>query len=299
MSLTALVGAIELGILYALLASGLFVSFRVLNVADLTVEGSFTLGAACSAVLTLAGHPVLGILAALFAGSLAGLLTAILHTKLKIIPILAGILTMTALYSINLRIMDKKGNVSLLGSSTIFTAFSEFLGGFQYAELLLGVLILGASVALLTVFFHTQLGLSIRATGDNADMVRSSSINTNFTQSVGLAVANALVALSGALVAQYQMFADIGMGIGMVVIGLASLIIGEVLIGTKSILRHLIAVCAGAVLYRIIIALVLQANVAQSDLKIISAVLVAAALSFPAIRANRLKFRLRKENRRA
>ncbi|MFQ9871636.1 MAG: ABC transporter permease subunit [Oscillospiraceae bacterium] len=162
----------------------------------------------------------------------------------------------------------------------------------------MGVLILGASVGLLTVFFHTQLGLSIRATGDNADMVRSSSINTNFTQSVGLAVANALVALSGALVAQYQMFADIGMGIGMVVIGLASLIIGEVLIGTKSILRHLIAV-RGAVLYRIIIALVLQANVAQSDLKIISAVLVAAALSFPAIRANRLKFRLRKENRRA
>lgn len=294
MSLTAFTGSVELGLIYALLAMGLFISFRILDIADLTVDGSFTLGAACSVTVALSGHPTAALFCAFFAGAAAGLVTSLLQTKLKITPILAGILTMTGLYSINLRIMGNMGNVALLGTETVFTKFEALLNGFEYSKMLLGAIIMLFILIVLAVFFKTQLGISIRATGDNPDMVRSSSINTDFTKSVGLCTANALVALSGGMLAQYQMFADINMGTGMVVIALASVIIGEVLIGTKSVTRSLIAVCFGAVIYRIITAFVLRANVAQSDLKIISAVIVAIALSLPAIRS---KFPIKRQKR--
>ncbi len=295
MSLTAFTGSVELGFIYALLAMGLFISFKILNMADLTVDGSFTLGAACSVVIVLSGHPFLGVAISLAAGAAAGLATAVLQTKLKITPILAGILTMTALYSVNLRIMGNMGNVSLLGSATAFSKFKNLLGGFKYSDMLFGGFVMITAFAVLALFFKTRLGVAIRATGDNPYMVRSSAVSTNFTKTVGLCIANALVALSGGMLAQYQMFADINMGTGMVVIALASVIIGQALFGGKTVSRKLISVCLGAVVYRVLTALVLQANVAQSDLKIISAAIVAAALSIPALRSSRFVLRLKKE----
>ena len=272
MSLFAFQGAVELGLGYGLLAIGLYISYRIVNVADLTVDGSFTLGAAVSAVLTAAGHPVFGVLAAMVIGSLAGFATAFLQTKMKIQPILAGILTMTALYSVNLRIMGKP-NVPLLGADTIFTMMASVVGD-KFSKLLTCLLIVLIIMAAVVLFFRTQLGLSIRATGDNEDMVRSSSINSDMTKTIGLCMANAIVALSGAVIAQMQMFADSSMGIGMVVIGLASIIIGEVIFGHSSVLRSVIAVTLGSVIYRIIIAEVLELGMPQGDLKLISSVIV-------------------------
>lgn len=296
MNLTALQGSVELGLIYGFMALGVFVSFRILNMPDLTVDGSFTLGASCSAIITLAGHPLLGLLAGAAAGAAAGLVTAFLQTKLKIQPILSGILTMTGLYSINLRILQNRGNVSLLNIPTVFTPFSQGEFGRQFAKLILPLVLIAVVIAVMTLFFKTQLGMSIRATGDNEDMVRSSSINADFTKGVGLAIGNAIVGLSGALIAQYQQFCDISMGIGMVVIAMASLIIGEVLFGNKTLLRHIIAVAAGSIVYRIIIALVLRVNISPSDLKLISSAIVALALSYPIFKQKSAERRLRKEN---
>ena len=229
MNTTIILSAIELGLLYTLLTLGLFISYRILDIADLTVDGSFTLGAAAAVMLTIMGHPILALLAAALVGSIAGMITATLQTKLKVNPILSGILTMTALYSINIMIMGNKSNVSLLGEATIFTMAKEAIGTVASGLLVGGIGVLVICL-LMSMFLYTKLGLSIRATGDNEDMVRSSSINVDRMKIVGLALANALVALSGALVAQKQAFADVSMGTGMVVIGIASLIIGEVLV---------------------------------------------------------------------
>lgn len=288
MTLFALQGAVELGLSYSLLAIGLYISYRIVNVADLTVDGSFTLGAAVCAVLAAAGHPILGMLAALLSGALAGAVTAFLQTKMGIPSILAGILVMIGLYSVNLRVMGKP-NVPLIGSDTVFSLLAPVFGSFSK---LVFALLLVATAALLTgAFFKTSVGLTIRATGDNEEMVRSSSINSDFTKLLGLSAANALVGLSGAVIAEMQMFADANMGTGMVVIGLASIIIGETLLRRGGVARGLLAAISGSVLYRIIIAQVLELGMPQSDLKLLSAMIVAAAIFLPGF-SGRLRQRL-------
>lgn len=293
MSLSVLQGAIEQGFIYSLVALGLFLSYRVLDVADLTTDGSFTLGAACSAILTIQGHPAAGLLLALLAGAAAGLVTALLQTRLGVQPILAGIVTMTGLYSINLMVMGGRSNLNMLKEENVFTAAEALLG--PAGKLLLAgafALVVGA---LLVLFLRTQLGLSIRATGDNREMVAASSIDPAFTTTVGLCIANALVSLSGGLLVQYQKFSDVNLGTGMVVIGLASLIIGEVITGRRTILRGIAAAVLGAVIYRIIIAAALAANVGAQNFKLVSAVIVAAAISWPCVR-EKLQFqKLRRE----
>ena len=279
MSLTAFIGAMELGLVYSLLAYGTFISFRILKVADLTVDGSFVLGAAVSAMLTFEGMPFAGILAALIAGAIAGIITALLQTKMGIQPILAGILTMTGLYSINLMVMGGKANIPLLNKTNIFT-YAENLGGRAYKIIILAVIIAVVFI-ILNWFFRTLLGLSIRATGDNEDMCRASSINTDSVKIVGFALSNSIVALSGALVAQMQQSADVNMGSGMVVISFASLIIGSVIIKNKNITMGLLSVVIGSIIYRLIIALILTTNFPPSYLKLISAIVVITALSVP------------------
>lgn len=291
--------AVELGLIYGLVAMGLFLSYRVLDLADLTVDGSFTLGAAASIMVTVAGHPWLGLLASVLCGAAAGFVTAFLQTKLKVQSILAGILTMTALYSINLRVMDGKASVNALNLDTAFTLFRELFG--DWGKLIFVGIAAIAVLVVLVLFLNTQLGLSIRATGDNEAMVRSSSINGDFTKTLGLMIANAIVALSGGLLAQYQQSADASMGIGVVVIGLASLIIGEVLIGNLlsvlfkrgAILGGVVSVLIGAILYRLIIALVIQyntlpllkaLNITTSDMKLLSSLIVVVALSYPVVK---------------
>ena len=283
MTLAAFLGSVELGVIYAIMALGVFLSFRTLNMPDLTVDGSFVLGAAVSAVLCTAGHPLAGAALALTAGALAGCVTALLHTKLKIQPILSGILTMLALYSINLKVMNGRANIPLLNLKTIFN-FTGWMSGFDHAALLISFILLFTVMMLLYFFLKTRIGLVLRATGDNEQMVRALGVSTDLTKLVGLALANALVGLSGALIAQYQSFADVGMGIGMVIIGLASVIIGEAVFGVSNLLRRLAAVVLGSILYRLVIALALELGMPPTDLKLISAVIVCAALSMPAIR---------------
>jgi putative ABC transport system permease protein len=285
---TLLVGSLQLGLLYALMAAGVYITFRILNVPDLTVDGSFTLGMAVSAVLSAAGHPLLGIGAAVLAGLLAGTVTGLLQTKVGIQPILAGILTMTALYSVNLAIMGSSANVSLIGGGTVFTLLKGAVTALDMdtVKLLVSLIFAAAVVAALALLFKTQLGLSIRATGDNEEMVRSSSINPDFTKCVGLAVGNACVALSGALITQYQKYADISSGVGMVVVGLASVIIGEAIFGRRSVTMGLISAAVGSVIYRLIIALAMKSDLFPAFmLKLVSAVIVALALAIPTIRA--------------
>lgn len=284
--LLLLQGSLELGIIYAIMALGVFISFRTLNMPDLTVDSSFTLGAAFSAILCVSGQPVLGLILAFVAGCAAGSITALLTTKLKIQPILSGILMMLALYSINLKVMGNKANIPLskaLNVSTIFTPFHDTMLK-SYIAMILSTVILVLVLILLFTFLKTKFGLVLRATGDNDKMVRASGMDTDFTTIAGLSLSNGLVALSGALIAQYQAFADVSMGIGMVVIGLASVIIGEVIFGTKSLLRRLIAVVLGAVLYRFILAIALRLGMPPTDLKLISAVIVTIALSMGIIR---------------
>ncbi len=294
MSLTVLQGAVEQGFIYSLVALGLYLSYRTLDVADLTTDGSFTLGAACSAILTIGGHPVQGLLLALAAGALAGFVTALLQTRLGVQPILAGIVTMTGLYSVNLMVMGGRSNLNMLKEENVFTAAEGLLG--PAGKLVLAgilALLVGAGLAL---FLRTQLGLSIRATGDNREMVAASSIDPAFTTTVGLCAANAMVALSGGLLVQYQKFSDISLGTGMVVIGLASLIIGEVVMGRRSVVRGIAAALVGAVIYRIIIATALvSTKVGAQNFKLVSAVIVAAAISWPAIREKVRFYQLRRE----
>ena len=284
--LLLLKGSVELGIIYAIMALGVFISFRTLNMPDLTVDSSFTLGAAFSAVLCVAGYPISGLIAAFAAGCIAGCVTALLTTKLKIQPILSGILMMLALYSINLKVMGNKPNIPLtgiLGISTIFTPFDGTVVE-NWIGLLLPTAILSFILFVLYYFLKTKFGLVLRATGDNDKMVRAQGMSTDFTTLAGLALSNGLVALSGALIAQYQAFTDISMGIGMVVIGLASVIIGEVVFGTGSLFRRLIAVVLGSLVYRLIIAVALKLGMPPTDLKLVSAAIVTLALSMGTIR---------------
>ena len=229
-TVATVLSALELGFIYALVAMALFLSFRVLNIADMTTDGAFTLGCAVSATAAVAGHPFLGLPLAMLAGAAAGFVTAFLQTRLAVPSILAGIITNTGLYTVNLAVMGFSSNVPMLKTKTIFTAAQSLLGENAPYKLLVAALITVVVCVLLILFLGTRLGLSIRATGDNPDMVRASSINTTFTITVGLCIANAMTSLSGAVLAQYQKSADINLGTGMVVIGLASLIIGETLL---------------------------------------------------------------------
>lgn len=292
MSITAILSSVELGLFYSLMTLGLFLSYRILDIADLTVDGSFTLGAAVCAMVVISGHPILAVFAAAFAGALAGIVTAVLQTKLRVQPILAGILTMTGLYSINIMVMGGSPNKSLNGEITILSLLPS-----RYAALLLGLAAAAIAIVFIVLFLQTPLGLAIRATGDNEAMVRSSSINVRTIKIVGLSLANLLVALSGALIAQYQAFADISSGVGMVVIGLASLIIGEIVFGKKSIKRNVLAAVLGSIAYRFIIQLALEVNISFSSMKLVSAVIITIAISFPALQESFKLHQLKKRSR--
>ena len=284
-SSAVILSALELGCIYALVALALYLSYRTLNIADMTTDGAFTLGCAVSATLAVAGHPILAIPAAMIAGALAGFVTAFLQTKMKIPSILAGIITNTGLYTVNLAVMGFSSNVNMLKSATVFTMVKPLLGTLY--RLIPGALIAAGAALLLIAFLGTRLGLSIRATGDNPDMVRASSINTAFTITVGLCVANALTALSGAVLAQYQRTADINLGTGMVIIGLASLIIGDTLTPKGRVHTKILGALAGSVIYRFIIAIALRLDLPSECLKLISAVIVALAIGLPALRGEK------------
>ena len=284
-SSAVILSALELGCIYALVALALYLSYRTLNIADMTTDGAFTLGCAVSATLAVAGHPILAMPAAMIAGALAGFVTAFLQTKMKIPSILAGIITNTGLYTVNLAVMGFSSNVNMLKSATVFTMVKPLLGTFY--RLIPGALIAAVAALLLIAFLRTRLGLSIRATGDNPDMVRASSINTAFTITVGLCVANALTALSGAVLAQYQRTADINLGTGMVIIGLASLIIGDTLTPKGRVHTKILGALAGSVIYRFIIAIALRLDLPSECLKLISAVIVALAIGLPALRGEK------------
>ena len=284
-SSAVILSALELGCIYALVALALYLSYRTLNIADMTTDGAFTLGCAVSATLAVAGHPILAIPAAMIAGALAGFVTAFLQTKMKIPSILAGIITNTGLYTVNLAVMGFSSNVNMLKSATVFTMVKPLLGILY--RLIPGALIAAVAALLLIAFLRTRLGLSIRATGDNPDMVRASSINTAFTVTVGLCVANALTALSGAVLAQYQRTADINLGTGMVIIGLASLIIGDTLTPKGRVHTKILGALAGSVIYRFIIAIALRLDLPSECLKLISAVIVALAIGLPALRGEK------------
>lgn len=280
-----LIPTLAQGLLWAILSLGVYLTFRVLDIADLTVEGSFPLGAATAASLLLSGaSPMCAIAGACVAGMLAGIVTGLLTTKLKIPALLAGILTQLALYSVSLRVMGK-ANISLLQTETIFTQCSFLSSDRQTVVMLVGAVFVAAICALCYWFFGTEIGAAIRATGCNPRMIRANGINTDFTIILGLLLSNGLVAISGALVGQSNGFADVGMGVGTIVIGLASVIIGEVLFGTSSFWRCLLAVVLGSVVYRIVIALVLELGMPPNDLKLFTAVLVAIALSLPLLKA--------------
>ena len=278
--------ALELGFQYALVAMALFLSYRVLDIADLTTDGCFILGCAVSVSLTAAGHPFLAIPAAMAAGACAGFVTAFLQTKLGVPSILAGIVTNTGLYTVNLMAMGWKANQSLLRQETIFTLFRDTGIGGSWNAILLSAGITVLAGVLLVAFLGTRLGLSIRATGDNRDMVRASSINPTFTITIGLCIANALTGLSGAVVGQAQKTADINAGTGVVVIGLACLIIGETIVGRGAMFRGAIAVIVGSILYRFIYAIVLYTKVVPIDcLKLVTAIVVGLAIAAPTLKS--------------
>ena len=277
--------ALELGFLYALVAMALFLSYRTLDIADMTTDGCFVLGAAVSVTLAAAGHPFLAIPAAMAAGACAGYVTAFLQTRLGVPSILAGIVTNTGLYTVNLMAMGWKSNASLLGVDTIFSLLKKTQLFGDWYELVIAVGITLLAAVLLRLFLATRLGLSIRATGDNRDMVRASSLNPAFTVSVGLAISNALTALSGAIVGQYQKTVDVNSGTGIVVIGLACLIIGETVLGRRSVTKGILAAIVGSVIYRFIYAIVFYTHIVPVDcLKLLTAAIVALAISAPTIK---------------
>ena len=286
-----IISTIAQGLLWALLALGVFITFRILDVADLTVEGSFPMGAAISAVLiTMGVNPWLTVVIAGIGGMVAGAVTGWIHTKLKIPALLAGILTMIALYSVNLHIMGK-ANISLLRMDTVYSAIHSMGVSNAVALTIIGIVVTVVVGLFLFWFFGTELGTSIRATGVNPQMIRAQGVNTDTMIVLGLLLSNGFVAVSGALIAQSQGFADIGMGVGTIVIGLASVIIGEVLFASSSVVRKLfgnssfvlslVAVVFGSIIYRIVIAAVLYLGMPPNDLKLFTAILVALALSLP------------------
>lgn len=283
-----MIGALELGIIYAIVALGVYLTFRVLNFPDLTVDGSFTTGGAVAAMMIITGwNPVIATLAAFVAGLAAGAITGLLHTKGRIDGLLAGILTMIALWSINLRIMgiangsEGVANLGLRGQPTVFTFLRD--NGMMGSMASVGLLLVGVIVLKLVIdwFLATDLGLSIQATGNNEQMIRSFGVNTDGKKILGLALSNGLVAVGGALVAQYSGFADVTMGIGLILIGLASVIIGQAFFGNRWVWLATIGVIVGAILYRLIIFWALSVGLNPNDMKLITAVIVIVALLLP------------------
>lgn len=297
---TILLSATSQGLLWSLLAIGVFLTYRILDIADLTTEGTFPLGGAVAAVF-LANDiknfpqpiqkflemspiilPIIALFFAFIAGMLAGLISGVLHTKLKIPALLAGIITMTGLYSINQRIMGAP-NISLIGTHTIFSSAQNLGLDKNNSAILVGALIILLVTCLLVAFFKTEAGLALRATGDNLDMSEANGIKTDTTKIIGYMLSNGLIALSGALIVQNNRFADLNSGVGTIVIGLASIIIAEVLFKNKSIGVRFLTIVIGAILYRLILAIVLELNVDPADLKLFSAIILVICLASPLI----------------
>jgi putative ABC transport system permease protein len=285
----------EQGALFSFLGIGVLITFRFFRFPDLTAEGSYPLGGAVAAAAIVAGlNPFLATGLAVMAGALAGMVTALIHTKLKINNIISGIVVMTAIYSINLRIMGRS-NTPLLSTPSVFTQAGAALApvGLAPASALTNILFLAGLLAvaalLLFAFLRTDLGLAVRATGENEVMIRSLGVNTDTTKLIGLAISNSFVALSGALVAQNHGFADIGMGIGVLVAGAAAVLIGEAIFGDRTVGWWILAAATGIVIYRFLVALALRVGLTPTDLKLITAVLLLLALAGPRLRTRQAR----------
>ncbi len=286
MSMSLITSTVWQGLLWSILALGVYLTYRVLDIADLTVEGSYPLGAAVAiSHIAGGGSPITAILLAFLAASIAGAVTALLHTKLQIPALLAGILTMIGLYSINLRVMGGRSNISILRMDNIYTYFEAFGLGKNESVLICGLLFVVVIIVFLSWFFGTEIGAAIRATGCNKQMIRAQGVDTDVTTIICLMLGNGLIGIAGALIGQSQSFADAGMGTGTIVIGLASIIIGEVLFGTRNFLNWLLAVVGGSIAYRFVVAIVLQLGFNQNDMKLLTAIIVAVALAMPLIKA--------------
>lgn len=293
MALSTLLGTLELGLIYAIMSFGVYISFRILDIPDLSVDGTFITGCATSAIFTYHGHPFIGILMAFIVGGLAGMMTGVLQTKCKIQPILSGILVMSGLYTINYKIMGNTPNISLFDKPTIFRHANDLFLSDVTNLIVCGSLTV-IVMAFLYLFLKTQLGMCLRATGDNEAMVRASSINSDAMKLLGLALANALVALGGGILAQYQSFADVNDGLGKLVVALASIIVGEAFFGKKTLLRSFLAVVVGAIAYRFLLMIALQMGVAAIDQRLLSTILVTFAISFPLFQKYIMKRRKRR-----
>ena len=294
-----ILSSISQGLLWSILAIGVYLTYRILNVADLTVEGSFPLGAAVASAMIVADVPAwLATFIAFIAGGFSGFITGFLHTRLKIPALLAGIVTMTGLYSINLRILGQ-ANLTLLNSETLVDKIQAFNVDKTIAVLILGSFAILIVIGMLHLFFNTELGIAIRATGDNLEMSEANGINTGFTKILGFMIGNGLIALSGALLAQNNGYADVNMGIGAIVIGLASVIIGETFFSSLSLGKRLLTIVGGSIIYRLLILWALELRFNPQDLKLVSAILLAIALGLPSVR-NRWNYKRMKhqnENR--
>ena len=290
MSILTLLTALDSGLIYAILALGVFLSFRTLNTPDLTVDGSIVTGAAISAVMCSAGfNPFLALVCAFLGGAACGMITGFLNTKLRIQALLAGILVMLGLYSINMRIMGGRANIALINEDTVYKSAAEIIP-FNHSSLILNLIIVIVAITLFFLFLKTRIGFALRATGDNEDMIKASGVDSQIMRIMGLSLSNAFVGLAGGMLSQYQSYTDVGMGVGMVVIGLASVIIGEVVFGTRTLLQRLIAVALGAILYRFVIAFALELGMEANDLKLVSAIIVTIALAF-GMMGDRFSFR--------
>lgn len=293
MNFTTVMGGIELGCIFAILSLGLYIAFRILNLPDLTVDGSFVTGLAISSAFTLLGQPFLGLIFAIIGGALTGVFTGLLHTKLNMHAILAGILTMTGLYSINLHIMEDKPSLYLGGLPNIFDGLRNkvIINGYDYGMLIQLLIINTIIILALYLFLKTQIGMSLRATGDNEEMVRSSSVNTDLMKIMGFGICNGIVALSGCIYGQYTQTATVGVGTGMLVLGLANIIVGETFFRTRGIFNHLICIFLGAIVYRLILTYAFQLGLPTSDIKLFSAAVVILAIFIPSIKPRYEKWR--------
>ena len=297
--ITAIFNALQQGVLYGLLAIGIYVAFRILNIPDLTTEGSFTMGLAISAMCAFSGHPILGIFMGILGGLAAGSVTGVLQTTFEIHPILAGILTMSAAYTINLFIMGNSPSMQLIGKKTIFTMASGIFSSLSITDKNVSNLVLTVIIALIVavtavLFFKTRFGLCVRAVGDNEAMVSASSINVKRVKVIAIALSNGCIALCGAVLAQCQNYADINSGAGTLVVGLASVIIGETFFGRRGVTVGIISAVFGSVIYRFILTLAMRYMIfPPSALKLVSAIIVALALAIPAIKKKAGVFKMK------